>query len=100
MVEAKRSLPLIEKMRILCKKEKGDDAFWHHPLFLFSVRPGGLEPPTFWTATRCSNPLSYGRILNLYLILYILSSPSVAKARQFRPHSKKCNGKKGGEGGI
>ena len=24
------------------------------------VSPGGLEPPTFWTATRRSNPLSYG----------------------------------------
>ena len=26
---------------------------------LRKVHPAGLEPATFWTATRCSNPLSY-----------------------------------------
>ena len=27
------------------------------------VRPEGLEPPTLWSEARCSNPLSYGRLL-------------------------------------
>ena len=29
---------------------------------LFTVRPGGFEPPTFWSVARYSIQLSYGRI--------------------------------------
>ena len=49
-------------------------------LLVPTVRPGGLEPPTFWSVARHSIQLSYGRIelitdLDIYFrnIDYILS---------------------------
>ena len=55
------------------------------PAITAMVRPGGFEPPTSWTATKRSNPLSYGRIIFMCIAL--------------GPRSKVYD-KKGGEGGI
>ena len=33
------------------------------------VRPEGLEPPTLWSEARCSNPLSYGRMFTISVLV-------------------------------
>ena len=40
-----------------------------------AVSPGGLEPPAFWTATRRSNPLSYGDGQSLPDAFELISKP-------------------------
>ena len=33
------------------------------------VRPEGIEPPTLWSEARCSNPLSYGRMFTISVLV-------------------------------
>ena len=46
------------------------------------MRPEGIEPPTLWSEARCSNPLSYGRVL---LASLLALNVVLVGARGFEP---------------
>jgi hypothetical protein len=53
---------------IITGEVKEGTAFCRRPLpntFYYYVRPEGFEPPTTWFEARHSDPLSYGRLVNL-----------------------------------